>query len=40
MMEKTSKLWDQYFSLKKQLDKEEGTTRGNVEESLTERGII
>lgn len=40
MMEKTSKLWDQYFSLKKQLDKEEGTTRGNVEESLTEKGII
>lgn len=40
MMSQSSKLWDQYFSLRKQLEKDEGKTRGDVEENLSERGII
>ena len=40
LMSQTSKLWDQYFSLVKQLDKEEGNIRGGAEESLVEKGII
>lgn len=40
MMAQTSKLWDQYFSLVKQLEKDQGKTRGDVEESLSDRGII
>lgn len=40
LMSSTPKLWDQFFSLQKQLEKEEGKTRGDIEESLTDKNII
>lgn len=40
MMEKTHKLWEQYFSIQKQLEKDQGRTTGDNEESLSDKGQI
>lgn len=40
MMSQTDKLWAQYFSIKKQMEKDEGTALGGSEESLSDKGII
>jgi hypothetical protein len=40
MMSLTPKLWDQYESIQERLTKESAKTRGDVEESLSEKQII
>lgn len=40
MMAITPKLWDQFEAVLDRLNKEQGTTMGDIEESLSEKGII
>jgi hypothetical protein len=40
MLANTPKLWDQYESILDRLTKEQGSTHGDIEESLSEKGLI
>lgn len=40
MLGQTYKLWGQYFSIKKQLENDEGRTSGDIEESLADKGLL
>jgi hypothetical protein len=40
MMAITPKLWDQYEAVLDRLNKDQGSTMGDIEESLSEKGII
>lgn len=40
MLANTPKLWDQYEAVLDRLTKEQGSTHGDIEESLSEKGII
>ena len=40
LMKETSKMWDNYFSIQKQVDKEDVRTSGDIEESASDKGLI